>query len=376
VNSRERVLMSLNHQEPDRCPINLRATDAVIDAMCKHYNKDYYELLQHLNVDFREVFPDYIGSPLKKLDNGTQLDIWGVGRREVITETSRDVFVNYSPLSNANTVSEVRGHNWPSVDLFDFSQMESKCDRFEGYAISTPGIHAEGYHGVFHLLTYLFGMEKAMMDLALNEEVALEAIKHVSKFLLDYYEKMLQQANGKIDFVFYKDDFGSQNSLLISRDMFIKFFGPSLKQLIELTNSYGATLILHSCGSVMQLIPDFIDLGVKVLDPIQTSAKDMHITTLKEKFGSELTFHGAIDTQVVLPQSSPSEIKEIVKSTIDILGKGGGYFFSPSHRIQQDTPLENIIAMYETANEYHWMTRRESQNSERRVYHDNKCNQA
>jgi len=352
MNAKERVLMSLNHQEPDRCPINFRATDAIVDVVCKHYKKDYYGLLDYLNVDFREVFADYAGPKFKKLDDGTQLDMWGVGRQELITELSRDVYVNYSPLSHAETVADVRNYNWPSVDLFDFSQMESKCDRFKGYAISTPGIHAEGYHGVFHLLTYLFGMEKAMLDLALNEEMVQETIKHITKFQVDYYEKMLKEANGKIDFLFYKDDFGSQNSQLISREMFRQFFGPSLKELCDLADSYGATLILHSCGSVINLIPDFIDLGVKVLDPIQTSAKDMDIKVLKERFGDKLTFHGAIDTQEVLPNSSPEEIREIVKNTIDILGKGGGYFFSPSHRIQQDTPLGNIIAMYEAVKNY------------------------
>lgn len=349
MNSKERVLMALNHQKPDRCPINYRATDIVTETMCKHYNTDYDGLLKHLNVDFREVIPPYIGAALKKLDDGTEIDIWGVGRQESITEISRDVYVNYSPMSEVNSIEEVQNYNWPTADMFDFSQVEKMCDKFEGYAISTPGIHAEGYHGVFHLLTYLFGMEKAMLDLALNEAMIQEAIKHITKFLLDYYDNLLKSANGKIDFVFYKDDFGSQNSLLISRDMFMKFFAPSLKQLIDLADSYGATLILHSCGSVISLIPDFIDLGLKVLDPIQTSAKDMDIKVLKERFGDKLTFHGAIDTQVTLPKSTSSEITDIVKETIDILGKDGGYFFSPSHRIQQDTPLENIIAMFETA---------------------------
>lgn len=352
MNSRERVLMALNHQKPDRCPINFRATDVVAEAMCKHYQKDYYELLEYLNVDFREIFPEYIGPPLKKLDDGTELDIWGVGRTELITEISRDVYVNYSPLSHVNDVEELKNYHWPTADLYDFSQIEKMCDRFAGYAISTPGIHAEGYHGIFHLLTYLFGMEKTMLDLAMNEELIQEAINNVTKYLVDYYEKMLKAANGKIDFIFYKDDFGSQNSLLISKDMFNKFFAPSLKQLIDLANSYGATLILHSCGSVISLIPDFIRIGLKVLDPIQTSAKDMDINVLKEKFGDQITFHGAIDTQVTLRKSSASEIREIVKTTIDVLGKDGGYFFSPSHRIQQDTPLENIIAMYETVNCY------------------------
>jgi uroporphyrinogen decarboxylase len=352
MDARERVLTSLNHQEPDRCPINFRATQAVIDVVCAYYKKNYSELLNYLNVDFREVIPDYIG-PRLKIDGETSYDVWGVGRHEALTETSRDVYINYSPLSEAESVEDIRHHKWPTADLFNFENMEEKCAPFEGYAISGPGIHAEGYHGAFHLLTYLFGMEKAMMYLAMKEDLIQESIRHINEFHLDYYEKMLKAAKGKIDFVFYKDDFGSQNSLLISRKMFLHYFAPGLKQLTALTQSYGATLILHSCGSVIKLIPDFIDVGVKVLDPVQTSAKDMDISVLKEEFGDKLTFHGAIDTQQFLPKSSPSEVREVVKKTIEILGKGGGYFFSPSHRIQQDTPVENIVAMYETVNNFY-----------------------
>ena len=102
----------------------------------------------------------------------------------------------------------------------------------------------------------------------------------------------------------------------------------------------------------MPLVPDFIDAGVKILDPIQTSAKDMDIRVLKEKYGDKLTFHGAIDTQKVLPNATADEIKELVRETISVLGKDGGYLFSPSHRIQQDTPTENIVAMYDTAREF------------------------
>lgn len=352
MQARERVLMALNHQEPDRVPINFRAGDAIIERLCKHYQKDYYELLEYFQVDFREIMPSYKGPVLKELADGTVLDIWGVGRKEAITPTSRDVYVNFCPLSEAEDVEAVVNHSWPTADWYDFSDIERQCNTFDGYAISTPGIHAEGYHGVFHLLTYLFGMEKVMVDMMLNPEMVQAAIDRIMKFLLDYYEKMFQQAKGKIDFIFYKDDFGTQNSLLISRKLFLKFFAPTLKQLVELANRYNASIILHSCGSVIDLIPDFIDIGIKVLDPIQTSAKNMDIKVLKERFGDHITFHGAIDTQQVLPNSSPDEIREVVKNTVSILGKGGGYFFSPSHRILQDTPIENIIAMYETVNNY------------------------
>jgi uroporphyrinogen decarboxylase len=188
-----------------------------------------------------------------------------------------------------------------------------------------------------------------MMDLVLNEELIQKTIEKIMAFFIEYYTRIFEAGKGNIDFLFYKDDFGTQNSLLISKDMFKKYFKSTLAQLVALSESYGATLILHSCGSVIELIPDFIDTGIKVLDPIQVTAKDMDISVLKKRFGDVLTFHGAIDTQKLLPKGKPEEVKETVEKTISILGKGGGYFFSPSHRLQQDTPVENVMAMYDAA---------------------------
>lgn len=347
MNAKERVLTSLHHQAPDRVPINFRSVDYIADSLKNYYSKSYQELLEYLQVDFREVIPPYIGPTFEKTTGGNYFDEWGVRRKELITTNSRDVYVDYSPLADVEELEIIRDYNWPSADNYDFSYIDSMCRQYSGYAISGPGLHAEGYHGVFHQLTYLFGMEEAMVKLMTEETLVMETIRHITKFWTDYYDRLLSHGKGQIDFIFYKDDMGTQNSLMINRDIFLRFFKPGLKELCDLADSYGATLIYHSCGSIMPLIPDFIDAGVKVLDPIQTSARDMDISTLKKRFGDNLTFHGAIDTQKVLPCSTPDEIRQIVKETVHILGANGGYFFSPSHRIQQDTPLENIIAMYE-----------------------------
>jgi len=349
---RERVLTALNHKKPDKCPINFRATTEIIESLKKHLDKNYEELLDYFQVDFREVIPEYRGPKIEKLDDGSSVDIWGVARKEKITKHSRDEIVTHSPLKEVSKVDDVIQHEWPSAELFDFSQISSQCDNYEGYAISTPGIHVSGYHGVFHLLTYLFGMEKALINLVTEKNIMHKSIEKIMDFLMAYYERLFASAEGKIDFLFYKDDFGSQNNLLISRDMFKEYFASTLQRLAHLAEKFNAHLILHSCGSVVKLIPDFIDLGVKVLDPIQTSAKGMEIEKLSDDFAEELVFHGGIDTQSVLPKYSPDKVKEVVTHTIDILGCQGGYFFSPSHRIQQDTPIDNIIAMYEAANGY------------------------
>lgn len=350
--SKERVKLAMAHAPADRLPINFRATDQIVQRLAHYLNTDYYGILQYFKVDFREVIPPYTGPYPGLADDGSELDIWGVGRKEVVTEEGRDVLISINPLKDAATVEEVAGYAWPRADRFDFSCVDQMVRDFQDYAVSTPGIHIEGYHGVFHILTYLFGMENAMMLLLVNPEIIEAAIDKIMAFFIEYYDRLLTQGQGKIDFVFYKDDFGGQKNLLISQDMYNTFFGPNIKKLSELAESHGANFILHSCGSISKLIPNFIESGVKVLDPIQVTAKDMDIIVIKDTFGDTLTFHGGIDVQKLMPFGTVNEVKATAKNTIDVLGAGGGYFFSPAHRFQADTPLENIFALYETVFEY------------------------
>jgi len=335
------------HEEADRIPINFRATEQIIERLSKALSLDYSGILNHYRVDFREVIPPYVGPKFTQGADGSEIDIWGVGRKELITETGRDVMISINPLKDAQSPEDVKNHTWPKAEWFDFSQVKEMCSDFREYAISTPGLHIEGYHGVFHLLTYLFGMERAMLDMVVNPEPLKAAIHEIMEFFKGYYERLFESGEGLIDFLFYKDDFGGQNNLLISPDMFRTFFCPNIKELSDLAAQYGAKLILHSCGSIMKLIPDFIEAGAAVLDPIQVTAKDMDIRELKTRFGEELVFHGGIDVQHLMPFGTVEEIQSKTKETIEILGKGGGYFFSPSHRFQPDTPMENILALYE-----------------------------
>ncbi len=352
MNSKERVMVTMAHEEADRIPINFRATDQIVQRLSKLMCSDYFGILNHYQVDFREVIPPYVGPRFQKAEDGSEIDMWGVGRKELITETGRDVMISISPLKDANSPEEIKNHNWPKVEWFDFSQVKQVCNQFKEYAISTPGIHIEGYHGVFHLLTYLFGMEKAMLELVINPELIKAAVKEIMRFFTNYYQQLFKSAEGMIDFLFYKDDFGAQNSLLISPEAFKEFFYPNIKELSDLAANYGAKVIMHSCGSVIKIIPEFIEAGVAVLDPIQVTAKDMDIRELKSRFGEQLTFHGGIDVQRLMPFGTVEKIKANAKETIEILGKNGGYFFSPSHRFQPDTPIENIISLYEAALKY------------------------
>ncbi len=349
VTSKERVMVAMTHQRADRTPINFRATDEIIQRLVRYFNTDYFGILHHFRVDFREIIPPYVGPRHPKLRDGSDVDMWGVGRKEVIGETGRDVLISFSPLQDAETVEEMADYAWPQADWYDFSAVRPMVLEYRDFALSTPGIHIEGYHGVFHTLTYLFGMEKTMMLLVTEPDVIRAAIDRIMKFFRDYYNRLFEAAGGSMDFLFYKDDFGAQNNLLIGRQMFMEFFYPNLKTLAELAESYNARLFLHSCGSVVKLIPDFLDAGVAVLDPIQVTASGMDIRLLKEQFGDRLSFHGGIDVQQLMPFGTVEEVKAKAEETIEVLGNGGGYFFSPSHRFQRDTPLQNILALYGVA---------------------------
>ncbi len=347
MDSKERVKTTLAHEIPDRLPVNFRAVGAVCNKLQKRFDVDYEGLLQHFNVDFREVNPPYIGPEFPDKD-GAEIDIWGVGRSVVQHEDGgRDVMVTYNPLAEAETAEHVAGHNWPKASWFDYSAVPDLCRGHKGYALSSNGIHSEGWHGIFHLLTYLFGMEKGIMYLVARPDLVEVAITKIMEFQVEYYSALFEAGKGQYDLLFYKDDFGSQNNLLISQKMFRDFFLPHTKTLCDLAKNYDVSFIQHSCGAVYKIIPDFIEAGVEVLDPIQVTAKGMDVVELKKNFGADLVFHGGIDTQKLLPFGSAEEVKSETRRIIEVLGEDGGYFFSPAHRIQADTPDENILAMYE-----------------------------
>ena len=353
MDSKERVAITLAHEAPDRMPVNFRAVDAVCENLQQRFGVDYEGLLRHWNIDFREVIPPYIGPKLPVLDGGVEIDIWGVGRSIVEHPGGgRDVMVTHHPLADADNEADIKNHQWPKAEWFDFAAVPAICKGYSGYALSSIGIHVEGWHGIFHMLTYLFGMEKGIMYLAARPDLIEAATKEVMAFFLDYYQRLFEAGKGDFDLLFYKDDFGSQNNLLISQKMVRDFFMPHTKNLCDLAASHGVKFVQHSCGAVYKIIPDFIEAGVAVLDPIQVTAKGMDVVALKKNFGTDLVFHGGIDTQHLMPFGTVDEVRRETRRTIEILGKDGGYFFSPSHRFQADTPIENIIASYDVVAEF------------------------
>ncbi len=189
----------------------------------------------------------------------------------------------------------------------------------------------------------------AMYD---NPEVAATLVEKIANFYYRQAEIMFQKGKGYIDIFFMGDDYGVQNGLMMSRRLWKKFFAPHLERFWRLAKSYDLKVQLHSCGSVRELIPDFIEMGLDVLDPIQVRARGMVPEELKKEFGDRLAFHGSIDTQETLPFGSKEDVKKEVLHRLKVMTPGGGFIISPSQHLLTEIPLENIVTMYETVYEY------------------------
>jgi uroporphyrinogen decarboxylase len=184
------------------------------------------------------------------------------------------------------------------------------------------------------------------MDLALNPKLVEALVAKLLEFHLEHNRRIFEAAAKEIDIFMLGDDFGSENGLLLSPPMFRRFFKPALRCLIDLAKKFNLKTMLHSCGGIRELIPDFIEMGLDILNPIQIRAQGMDPEELKREFSKNICFHGSIDVQRELPFRTPDEIRKIVRSRIKILGRNGGFILAPSHNFQPDIPVDNIVAMY------------------------------
>ena len=190
------------------------------------------------------------------------------------------------------------------------------------------------------------------MDLAAQQEIAQAIFRKIRESYLVYLERILDAAKGKIDIVLTGDDFGAQNGLLISADMWRKFIKPGFAGYIDLIKRHKTLAMHHTCGSVVDIIPDMIECGLDILQSIQPEAKGMSLAHLKELFGKDLCFQGGISIQKTMPFGSRDEIRHEVKTIADIVKQDAGYIFCTSHNIQGDTSVENIVTLMEAYLQY------------------------
>jgi len=336
---RERVMAAINHQATDRVPADLWAEDEVWERLIRDLGvRSRDDVLERFDVDLRYVSPIY---PPDVIANGVKQNMWG--ERWMMANTPWGMnweHVN-GVLADVSSLDEIESFPWPSCDDVDYSTLAQQCDRYDGYAI------AYGNADVFERPALVRGWENLLCDTALNPDWVDCITKKFLDFYVEDFARCLEATRGRIDIFWALTDLGTQACLLQSRETFYRFIAPPIRALAQLAHSHGVKFMFHSCGAVRDLIPDLIELGVDILNPIQPAAAGMAPEGLKNDFGTQLCFHGGIDIQYLLPLESAAMVRAEVRRRAEILGQGGGYILAPSHNLQQDICTENILAMYE-----------------------------
>lgn len=346
MNARERVLCAVHHVQPDRTPTDLQAVGEVWDGLRRYFQtqKDE-EILTALEIDCRWVGPRYRGPAAESRPDGTFTGWGGSVLRKVHNKYgSYEEVVKYA-VDEAESPEDVeRLLKLPDLDNYDFSAVTHAC-RHNGDKFILAG-----FASTFYFPTLVRSMENILVDMAINPELAHFLFKKCVDWHMGYHERLLEAGNGRIDAMQIADDFSTQLNPLMSTDMFREYFKEPMRSFADMAKSYGAIPYLHCCGSAYKLIQEFIDAGIEILDPIQTKAANMEPVRLKKEFGTSLTFHGAAETQSILPSGTPEEVRQNALELVEVLGKDGGYILSSCHALQADVPVENVLALYDVAN--------------------------
>jgi len=353
MDSKQRVRMALAHQQPDRLPIDYYARQEITDKLRARFHLGPGESVEdYLGVDVRPIGPQikreadplcYADPTVAVTSDGLYRDIWGVGFRANETAVGFYMDLADSPLRNLSDIRELNDYPWPTADLWDYSDIADQARAASHYWVWGHS------RGIFEISWFMRGFDGFLLDLSDAPERASAIMDHVQAYLMERTRRILEAGRGLIDMIEYNDDVGGQNGMLLSPAMWRRFLKPRLKAFIDLCKPYGVAIRYHSCGGVRPIIPDLIEIGVDVLNPLQTLARGMDAAELKAEFGNRLTFNGGVDTQDLLPHASVDQVRHETRRLIDILARDGGFILAPSHVFQADVPIDNVVAVYEVA---------------------------
>ncbi len=360
----------VNHEEPERLPIFWGGSNSSIvpshyDALCNHlgltaYNNGVGDFgVINLQPELRKRFHSdvellLIGAPhrISMADGITQDGMWGFFMKDV--HGYRTFPDQIAPLRQAKTIADIEAHPiWPDPD--DPIYYRGQKDKARKLHDSGQIVLGEASYASapFFIYPWLRGVDKWMMDPRLNPDLYRYLAQKITTLSAQILERWLEQVGPYLDVLCFYDDIAMQTGPMVSLDHYRQWIMPYEKQLTDIAKKMTrAKRSIHCCGSCYDLIPGFLEVGYEILNPVQTRAKNMEAWRLKQNYGDQLTFYGGVDVQRLLPFGTVDEVRQGVKEMIKTLGTGGGLLFATSHNIEPDTPIENIIAVFDTAYEY------------------------
>ena len=372
MTSRERVLAALDHQEVDRIPIDLSGTHN--STMCTIAYENFKQhlgveaptvelsksfeivrmdeaVLRRLPVDTRSVFARGPSkSRVRWLDARTFVDEWGVTYRQPENWPQFDMIAH--PLAEA-TLEDIERYDWPDVeDAGRYAGLREEARQLHentSYAVISSSMDTT----IFDKSWILRGMEQFLVDLLVDPEFALALMEKVAELQFRRHACFLREVGPYIDAIMISDDMGVQNGPLIKPALYRKMVKPFHRRYIELIKSLtDARVIMHACGSITDLVEDYIEIGVDALNPMQVQAANMSPRSLKDRFGGRMAWWGGIDTQFLLPKGRPEDVRQAVRDTLDIMRLDGDYVLGAVHNVQDDVPPDNVWAMLDEAAQY------------------------
>jgi uroporphyrinogen decarboxylase len=369
LSHRDRVLAAINHEVPDRFPIDLGGSPASginlyayqrlkrhlglpgpirvqtersllawpDDAILELFDVDLRLVVAHTPEDSRERgFFDEAAYAVE----AEYTDIWGVVRRR---PPRGHYYVVHAPFEKDElSLADLDAHPWPSPTKTDVAGLRREAERLRRETDCALVVHVPGR--LFSLGQFMCGFANWLVQLKVNPEFCEALLDRGLAIQLAMAEETLKAVGDAVDILYLADDYGMQTGPLISPELFRRIFKPRMARLIQfLRERSSARIAFHSCGSVYALIPDFIDVGVELLNPVQVSAADMDTARLRHEFGHKLAFWGAVDSQQVLPYGTPADVRaEVARRMRDL---GPGYIPYSVHNIQAEVPPENILAI-------------------------------
>ena len=353
MTSKMRVLKAINHEKPDRVPLNYMTNQMIDERLKAHLglsSNDTEGLLCALGVDFRGMYPSYTGAPIHTTDRKDRRvnPEYGFVTRYIANKDGGYWDYCDFPLIEAN---EEEASRWrvPNPDDFNYNGLLDKAKSNGDFALhlGSPGMAC-----IINTIGFLRGMEQVLIDLITDEPAGLILIEKLMNFQLGCLERQLAKVGKLVDFVWIGEDLGTQHSPLISKEMFHKHILPWHRKFIDMASSYSLPVMIHTCGASSWTYEDYIKAGIKGVETLQPEAAGMSPKYLKDTFGGRLFFHGCISTAGPLAYGTVDDVITNVRETLEIMMPGGGYILSPTHQIQDNSPVDNVMAMYNAAHEF------------------------
>lgn len=343
MNSRERVLTTFEHREPDRVPSWCGSSPEFWEKAKRALALDDEALRIRFGDDFRRVWPRYVGPEFPLSPAAESRTVFGVER----------IGLGYgqplsAPLAGAS-IEQIHEYAWPDPAWMDVSRVREDALQWRGEYAILGGDWSPFWHDAIDLL----GMENLYLKMYEDPELVDTLFQHLVDYYAEVSRNIFDAAADAIDIFFIGNDFGSQIGPLLNDALFRRFIGPHLKRLIDLGHDYDLKVMLHCCGGVAELLPAMIEMGLDGFHTVQTSCRGMDLARLKADFGDKLVFNGGIDSHRVLIDGTPEYVVEKTREVLDVMMPRGGFIAGASHdTILEETPVENVVAMFDTIRDY------------------------